>query len=121
MVILSYLLRSSASWSGAELNLKLVVQDEQGAEAARRNLDETVGRLRIGARSHVLVRHDRPFREILTESSRDADLVFMGIAEPSALEDFTHYYADLQAMADDLPAVVFTLAAQDLPFADLLA
>jgi amino acid transporter/nucleotide-binding universal stress UspA family protein len=120
MMILAYLLRSSSYWSDADINLKLVVQDEQAAEAARRNLEATVGQLRIGARPHVLVRHGRPFREILAESSTDADLVFMGIAEPSALDDFDRYYAELQAMADDLPAVVFTLAAQDLPFADLL-
>ena len=36
------------------------------------------------------------------------------------LDDFTSYYGRLQSVARDLPAVVFTLAAQDLPFADLL-
>lgn len=76
--------------------------------------------LRIGARPHVIVSEGRPFEEIRVESSADADLVFMGIAEPKANADFAEYYARLQRIADPLPAVIFTLAAQDLPFADLL-
>ncbi len=120
MMILAYLLRISSRWSGAEIHLKLVVQNEQAREAAQLNLEARVAGLRIGARPHVLVSDGRPFREILVEESAEADLVFMGIAEPGDHPDFPDYYNGLQHMADALPAVVFTLAAQDLPFADLL-
>jgi hypothetical protein len=34
--------------------------------------------------------------------------------------DFVEYYGRLQATALDLPAVVFTLAAQDLDFGQVL-
>ncbi len=120
MMILAYLLRISSRWSGAEINLKLVVQSEQAAEAAQVNLEARVAGLRIGGRPHVLVANGRPFEEILVESSADADLVFLGIAEPSGEGEFPDYYARLQRTAAPLPAVVFTLAAQDLPFSDLL-
>jgi amino acid transporter len=120
MIILAHLLRSSSRWGNAEIRLKLVVPSDQAAEAAKRNLEATVGQLRMGARPEVLVSHGRPFREILLESSADADLVFLGIAEPSGSEDFTGYYAGLQELAGELPAVVFTLAAQDLRFSEIL-
>jgi solute carrier family 12 sodium/potassium/chloride transporter 2 len=119
MMILAYLLRISAAWSGSRIRLKLVVPNEHAARAARPNLEARVSGLRIGARPQVLVSDGRPFPEILKESSADADLVFLGIAEPRG-EGFPAYYEGLQKMAADLPAVVFTLAAQDLPFADLL-
>ena len=120
MMILAYLLRISARWGGSEIHLKLVVDSEQAAAAAQLNLEARVAGLRIGARPHVIVSDGRPFEEILVESSADADLVFLGIAEPGGHPDFPSYYNRLQHMADDLPAAVFTLAAQDLPFADLL-
>ncbi len=120
MMILAYLLRISAQWTGAEIHVKLVVPNEKAADSARRNLEATAGALRIGAQTHVLVAHGRPFKEILIESSADADLVFLGIAAPSTQEDFPSYYARAQEIAADLPTVVFTLAAQDLPFASVL-
>lgn len=120
MMILAYLLRISARWAGSEINLKLVVQNEHAAESAQVNLEARVSGLRIGARPHVIVSDGRPFEEILVESSADADLVFLGIAAPRRDGGFPEYYARLQELATPLPAVVFTLAAQDLPFADLL-
>jgi solute carrier family 12 sodium/potassium/chloride transporter 2 len=120
MLILAYLLRISSHWVGSEIHLKLVVQTDQAAQAAQENLEARVAGLRIGARPHVLVSGGRPFEEILTESSADADLVFLGIAEPRGYGGFPEYYTRLQKIASTLPAVVFTLAAQDLPFADLL-
>ena len=120
MIILAHLLRSSSHWGTAEIHVKLVVPSEQAAEAAKRNLEATVGQLRMSARPEVLVSGGRPFREILLESSADADLVFLGIAEPSGSANFTDYYAGLQKLAGELPAVVFTLAAQDLRFSEIL-
>jgi hypothetical protein len=120
MMILAYLLRISARWAGSEIHLKLVVQNEHAAQAAQVNLEARVSGLRIGARPHVIVSDGRPFEEILVESSADADLVFLGIAAPHSDGGFPEYYARLQELATPLPSVVFTLAAQDLPFADLL-
>ena len=88
-----------------------MVKNQQAAEAAQVNLEARVAGLRIGARPHVIVSDGRSFEEILVESSRDADLVFMGIAEPTGDGDFPEYYTRLQRMADPLPAVIFTLAA----------
>ena len=118
MVLLAYLLRTSATWSRAEIRLKLVVPDGAAADSARANLEQMVEGLRIGAKPDVIVSEDRPFREILHESSADADLVFLGVAEPG--EEFAAYYGGLQRLAEGLPAVVFVLAAQELDFAAVL-
>ncbi|HSH45878.1 MAG TPA: hypothetical protein VK966_08480 [Longimicrobiales bacterium] len=118
MIILAYLVRISAAWPGSELSVKLVVNDPAGAEPARRNIEDTIEGLRIGTDVEVLVSGGRPFPEILRESSSDADLVFLGMAEPE--EDFATYYAQLQERSQGLPAVAFVLAAQDLDFAQML-
>jgi solute carrier family 12 sodium/potassium/chloride transporter 2 len=118
MILLAYLLRTSVDWGPAHVRLKLVVDNEDAAEAARRNLAELIRDLRIGASSEVLVSKGRPFPEILRESSAQADLIFLGMAPPG--DDFTEYYARTVALADGLPSTAFVLAAEDLEFAEVL-
>ncbi|MFW6079955.1 MAG: Na-K-Cl cotransporter, partial [Gemmatimonadota bacterium] len=118
MLVLSYLLRTSVEWQGAEVTAKLVVDSESAAGAARSNLEAIVERLRIGARVEVLVAGDRPFEELLRASSADADLVFLGMAPPD--EDFVDYYRALQRRTVGLPTTVFVRAAPDLAFAEVL-
>lgn len=118
MMILAYLLRTSSEWRGAEVHVKLVVPHAAAAESARSNLQDMVGELRVGAEAHVLVADGRPFPEVLRSSSADADLVFLGMAEPG--EDFTRYYGEMQALATGLPTTAFVLAAQDIQFSEVL-
>lgn len=118
MMILAYLVRISTSWPRSEVSVKLVVDDETAAAAARTNLENAIHGLRIGANVDVLVSRGRPFGQILREGSADADLVFLGMAEPG--DDFTRYYGELQERSAGLPAVAFVLAAQDLDFAEML-
>jgi amino acid transporter len=118
MILLAYLLRTSVDWGPAHVRLKLVVDDEDAADAARANLAELIGDLRIGASSEVLVSGGRPFPDILRASSAQADLIFLGMAPPG--DDFTEYYARTVALADGLPSTAFVLAAEDLEFAEVL-
>ncbi len=118
MLLLAYLLRTSGGWRGANIDLKLVVPDETAATAARPNLEAIVEQLRIGASARVIISHGRPFPEILHESSQSADLVFLGMAQPS--ENFTGYYERLQEMATGLPTTMFVLAAPDFAFDEVL-
>lgn len=121
MMILAYLLRTSLQWRGAEVRLKMVARTEAAAEGCRRNLTDVVSRTRTGADFDVMVADDRPFRQILTESSAEADLVMMGIAEPEEdVAGFADYYADLMEWTAGLPATLFVLAAEDLAFGEVL-
>ncbi|MBF2080334.1 MAG: Na-K-Cl cotransporter [Synechococcales cyanobacterium T60_A2020_003] len=119
MLLLAYLLRTSQNWRNATIRLKLVVTNESAVQATLMNLKTMVQEFRIGAVPEVLVSGDRPFADILHESSQDADLVCLGMATPG--ENFTQYYENLQRMARDLPPTVFVLAAKDMPFSDVLA
>lgn len=118
MMVLAYLLRSSVDWGGAEVRVKLVVPSDPAAAAARRNLEDIIARLRIGATAQVLVAGGRPFDVMLRESSADADLVFLGMARPH--QDFRAYYERMQELAGELPTTAYVLAAQGLPFGEVL-
>ena len=120
MMILSYLLKTSLEWQESDVVLKMVVPTESAAEGVRSNVATIVARSRTGAKFEVLVSDGRPFMDILRESSRDADLVFIGLAEPSPDFDFTSYYATMHRRMDDLPTTVFVLAAEDLAFGEVL-
>ncbi|HUG39844.1 MAG TPA: amino acid permease [Longimicrobiales bacterium] len=120
MMIMGYLLGSSIPWRQAEVRVKMVVADDDAATAARRNLTSIVQQIRTNAVPEVLVAHGRPFPEILRESSADADLVLMGMAEPADPESFTRYYARIQHWIEPLHTVVLVLAAQGTPFGEVL-
>ncbi|NES81596.1 MAG: amino acid permease [Moorea sp. SIO2B7] len=114
MLLLAYLLRTYHSWRNAQIYLKLVVPDETAAQAARANLDGLVEKLRIGVLSQVLVSNGRSFDEILHQSSKNADLIFLGMATPG--DKFTQYYESLQSRAAGLPTTIFVLAAPGFAF-----
>jgi hypothetical protein len=120
MMLLAYLLRTSMDWRQARVHVKLVVEDEPAAAAARENLVTMIEGLRIGAEAHILVADTEAFPTILQESSADADLVMLGLAAPTRVDDFPAYYLRLQEMTDDLPATAFVLASEDLDFGEVL-
>ncbi len=119
MITLAYLLKTSPSWRGAEIRIKMVVASEKGAEGAKRNLDSVVDSVRTGAQTDVTVAGGRPFNTILRESSHDADLVFLGMKAPEG-EGYVDYYETLQERAEGLPTTVFVLAAENLEFEEIL-
>ncbi|QIZ72870.1 amino acid permease [Oxynema aestuarii] len=118
MLILAYLVRTSAEWRNAQVHLKLVVPNASAARDAEPNLKALVAQLRIGAIPQVIVADGKPFNEILHESSASADLVFLGMASPG--EQFTEYYENLQAKTSGLPTTIFVLAAPDFAFEEVL-
>jgi hypothetical protein len=121
MTILAYLLRTSLPWRGARVRLKMVANTEVAAEGCRKNLREVVADTRTGADFEVMVSDGRPFDQILRESSADADLVMLGIAEPGEdVAEFADYYALLQQRTEGLPTTLLVLAAEDLAFGEVL-
>ncbi len=118
MMVLAYLLRSGVRWHQAVIRVKLVVDNEEAREPALANLRRMVEDLRIGATPEVIVADERPFPELLAASSADADIVFQGLAEPG--EDYASYLRTAFARAEAMPPTVYVLAAEDLPFAEVL-
>lgn len=118
MMILAYLLQSSRTWWDTEVRIKMVVNDEQAAEGATKNLLRIVDKIRTGAKPEVLVSKGRSFNEILHESSKDADLVLLGMAEPD--QNFMGYYEKIQERLKGLPTTLLVLAAEGISFGEVL-
>ncbi len=120
MKILSYLLQTSLPWRESEVFLKMVTPNEEAAESARRNLTPVVDQLRTGASLDVVVAQGRSFDDILHESSRNADLIFLGMREPAETDDYVDYYRLLRERTEELPTTVFVLAAEEIAFGEVL-
>lgn len=118
MLILAYLLRTSLRWRGARVCLKMVAAHPAAAEGCRANLKQITEQARTGAEVEILVAEGESFEDILQRSSRDADLVLLGLAAPD--EVFSEYFRDLQQRVEGLPPTLFTLAAEDLAFGEVL-
>ncbi len=118
LMILAYLLKSSRTWYGAKVTLKIMVDTEKAAADTRQNLLEVIKKLRTGATLEVIVANGRSFDEVLTQSSAQADLIFMGMKSPDA--DFENYYAGLQTRLRHLPSTALVLAAEEISFGEVL-
>lgn len=119
MLVLAYLLQTSSEWRDPEIRLTMVVDSEEAVPRVRENLEEMLSGIRIGSvRLRILPARGREFREILHESSGDADLVMMGMKEPD--EAFRDYYERLQETTRGLPTTLFVLASEELAFAEIL-
>ncbi|MGF1589019.1 MAG: amino acid permease [Pleurocapsa sp.] len=119
MLLLAYLLRTDINWRNAKIYLKLVVANQAAAIAAKNNLNRFSQNLRIDVIPQVIVAEGRSFDKILQQSSGNSDLVFLGMAAPSA--SFLEYYEKLQQRVTNLPSTVFVLAAPDFAFGEVLS
>ena len=118
MLLLSHLLRRSVEWGDAHIQIKLVVPEPAARGRAEENLTSLLAEVRVDAEGEVILSEGRPFKEILSRSSRGADLVMLGMAAPGS--NFASYYDRLHHLAEGMPTTVFVLAAQDLPFQRIL-
>jgi amino acid transporter len=118
MMILAYLLQESIPWRNAVVHLKMILDDGEAEDEVRRNIRQIINEIRIEAEVDIIHSEGREFPQILHESSSDADLILMGLAQPNG--DFKSYYEGLQNMTKDLPTTVFVLAGQEISFGDVL-
>jgi amino acid transporter len=83
MLLLAYLLRLNPEWQDARIFVRSVARDEREREAQLQGLARLLPETRIGAESEVIVRPpDRSLIDVLHETSRDSDVVFLGLKEP---------------------------------------
>lgn len=121
MMILAYLLQSSRKWWDAHVNIKMMVDNEKAAESAQNNLNQILEEIRIGANADVIISNGRSFDDVLHESSADADLVLMGMAEPGESDQaFVDYFQNLHNRLDGLPKTLMVLAAEEISFGEVL-
>ena len=120
MLTLAYMLQTSPQWRGSELHLKSLVRKEE----EKKEIDSLLGRLldggRIAAQKEVLLLGEgrSPF-DIITETSKDASLVFIGLRPPEeneSPEEYTEYYRNLLLKSAELPRLAIVLASEEIQF-----
>lgn len=120
MMTLSYLLRTSLRWRGAEVFLKMAVPEKEAARQAKPNLQRMIGQTRMGAQAEVIVSDGDSFADTLRKHSSEADVIFLGMKEPSDGSDYLKYYRHIRHLADAMPTTIFVLAAENLEFGEIL-
>jgi len=117
MLLLADLLRSDLRWREANIYIKLVVHHQSAVLPARDNLNRLLAQSRISAIPQIIVADGRSFDQILQETSRNADITFLGMATPD--KNFPQHYEALQRKVDGLPSTAFVLAAPNSSFLDI--
>ena len=118
LLILGHLLKRSRSWRDAKVTVKMMVHNAVSARDAKRNLSSIIRKLRIDAKLEVIVSNGRSFDEVLHHSSKDADMVLLGLAVPD--KTFVDYYRRMQDLVSPLPTTIFVLAADEVSFREVL-
>ncbi len=118
MLLLAYLISQDFSWTQAQVYLKLVAPDEPKADVARKQIRRLLEQLRLQFVPQVIVSEGQSFDTILLDSSKSADLVFLGLAKPAV--HFPTYYEQLHQRTAELPTTFFVLAAPNYNFRDVL-
>lgn len=119
MMILALLLQRNRSWRNVVVHIKMVIPDTEAKEQAQFNLTRLLSRIRMDVVPDIVPARGRSFDTILHEASSNADLVFLGMANPTDAS-FATYYEELQKRVKDLPSTVLVLAGEDLAFREIL-
>ena len=119
MIALAHLMRKNEEWAKADLILKTVVATEDEVEGAKLKIENFITRSRLNAQSKVIRKLSGTVFNTIRESSKDADLVFLGIRAPEpdeTLEEYEKYYINLVEEVKSMPLLIKTLAAENVEF-----
>jgi hypothetical protein len=118
MIIIAHLLRRGMEWRNATIRLNMVLDSENAAAEAEKNISELLEKVRIDMKQNLVVSHGQSFDELRRKISVKADLVLLGMAEPG--EDFLEYYTQMIRKIEGAPSTIFVLAAQEVSFEEVL-
>jgi solute carrier family 12 (potassium/chloride transporter), member 4/6 len=111
LLLFAHLLSMNSEWSSARISVKCVSSAKYPSRWSESRLADLLLRSRIDAAPQVIDNpEDRSIKDIIQESSKDADIVFLGLREPP-LGDEPKYAARLADLIGDLPTVVMVRAA----------
>ncbi|MFC2096382.1 Na-K-Cl cotransporter [Bacteroidota bacterium] len=119
MMILGYLMHNSPYWQNIKINIKMVVNSDEAAQGASRNLKNRLSGMRVNFNTKVLVSKGESFWNIINHESANSDLVMLGLKTPD--DDFAEYFEKLKVNTKSLNKKIFVLASQDIEFKDVLS
>ncbi len=118
MIILAHLLKRSMDWKQAKIRLNMVVKSDVAGDEARKNITQLLKKVRIDIEDNVIVSQGESFEYILRNTSKNADLIILGLAAPE--ENFLEYYEKFIDKTSDNPSIMYVLASQDINFEEVL-
>lgn len=122
---LAYMLKTSSSWKGAKLKLKTAVTTESDEKPLYESLQELARSARLNIHPEIVM-HDLKqslFQDTIKQSSKDADLIFLGLRPPSVnetVEDYCLYFEDLIQKVQGFKTTLFVLCSENLDFDQIL-
>ncbi len=108
MILLAHLLTNNREWRDAQVEVISVASNPLMRDQTQRYLDDLIPEFRIKATTRVILRQDEEetIRSVVRRESRDADVVFFGLASPDD-DDLENYTTRIEGLSADLPVVFF--------------
>jgi len=107
MLLLAYLMTRNPEWRGAKVQVMGVASNDHAREETERQLAKLIPEIRIDAEIEVIVKaKESTIREIIHSRSREADIVFLGLAVPEEGQEQA-YAARLVELSEGLGTVIF--------------
>ena len=105
MLMCAYLIKLNLQWENAQIRILSVIKNEEDKIRMHDGIEKLLPKARIKASVHVFV-YDGIFKDILYENSRESDIVFMGLPEVQAGNEF-QIAKNLDILCDGLKSTVF--------------
>ena len=88
MLLLAHIISQSSPWEGAKIRVLRLLDSEEGREGSERHIAELLQKVRVEAEPVILIRSaaEQDFASVLCESSKESDLVLLGMRLPQAGE-----------------------------------
>ena len=124
MLALALMLERSPSWSQARVTVKTAAVSDAEANEATQRLDSLLRLQRVPAEPEIVRAGPDGVFNAIRESSREADLVFVGMRPPTEDVDtdpeYLDYYTNLLTSTEGLPPTAMVLAAEGIDFRRML-
>jgi potassium/chloride transporter 4/5/6 len=108
MLLLGHLLTRNPEWRSARIRVLSVASNEHMKVNTEVYLNRLIPEIRINAEATVMIRpKDRTIREIIHETSAEADVVFLGLDVPEDPETIDTYADRVMELSEPLRTVFF--------------
>ncbi len=106
MLLMAYLLSLNPEWSGSIITLKSIARSVSEQQKITDQLDEMIPEIRIKCSRQVFLKPpDINIREFIHQESSDADVVFLGLAQPDPGNEL-EYAQGISELVEGLGTVV---------------
>ncbi|MCK4934067.1 MAG: amino acid permease [Simkaniaceae bacterium] len=125
ILVLAYMLQTSKEWKGSTLSLKTVATDTISNQKITSEIKEFSRKSRLHIQSEIITTDPKEdlFQDTIYQSSKDANLLFLGMRAPKieeSTESYVDYYASLLERTAHFPPVAFVLSFEDVNFSEIL-